>query len=140
VVKAVFVHWGDSEIYLSFDTSMLWTGRVTRLTDEYCIIRICVVHLGRAIPVRWGVLKHKSSSIKIETYQNLIKHISKLLPFTAKVILLANREFANAKLIPYVRQLSWHCRIRIKGNFWLLHSRQGWQRVSQFLVQWVMQN
>ena len=51
VVKAVFANWKDSEIYLSFDTSMLW--------DEYCIIRVCVVHLGRAIPVGWRVLKHK---------------------------------------------------------------------------------
>ena len=51
VVKAAFANWKDSEIYLSFDTSMLW--------DEYCIIRVCVVHLCRAIPVGWRVLKHK---------------------------------------------------------------------------------
>jgi Transposase DDE domain len=126
VVKAVFANWRDSEIYLSFDTSMLW--------DEYCIIRICVVHLGRAIPVGWRVLKHKSSSVKIDTYQDLLKRISKLLPVTAKVILLADRGFANAELIRYVRQLGWHCRIRIKGNFWLRHPRQGWQRASQFPV------
>lgn len=126
VVKAVFAKWKDSEIYLSFDTSMLW--------DEYCIIRICVVHLGRAIPVGWRVLKHKSSSVKIETYQDLLKRISKLLPVRAKVILLADRGFANAELIRYVRQLGWHCRIRIKGNFWLRHPRQGWERVSQFPV------
>jgi hypothetical protein len=41
IVKAVFANWSDPEIYLTFDTSMLW--------DEYCLIRICVVHLGRAI-------------------------------------------------------------------------------------------
>lgn len=34
--------------------------------------------------------------------------------------------------MPPVRQLGWHCRIRIKGNFWLPHPRHGWQRVSQF--------
>jgi hypothetical protein len=83
VVKAVFANWKDSEIYLSFDTSMLW--------DEYCIIRVCVVHLGRAIPVGWRVLKHKSSSVKIETYQDLLKRIAKLLPVNIKVILLADR-------------------------------------------------
>lgn len=126
VVKAVFANWKDSEIYLSFDTSMLW--------DEYCIIRICVVHLGRAIPVGWRVLKHKSSSVKIATYQDLLNRISKLLPVTAKVILLADRGFANAELVHHVRKLGWHCRIRIKGNFWLRYPRKGWQRVSQFPV------
>ena len=126
VVKAVFANWKDSEIFLSFDTSMLW--------DEYCIIRVCIVHLGRAIPVGWRVLKHKSSSVKIATYQDLLNRISKLLPVKAKVILLADRGFANAELIRYVRQLGWHCRIRIKGNFWLHHPRRGWQRVSQFPV------
>jgi hypothetical protein len=126
VVKAVFANWKDSEIYLSFDTSMLW--------DKYCIIRICVVHLGRAIPVGWRVLKHKSSSVKIDTYQGLLKRVSRLLPVDVKVILLADRGFANAELVRYVRKLGWHCRIRIKGNFWLRHPRQGWQRVSQFPV------
>jgi hypothetical protein len=62
VVKAVFANWKDAEIDLSFDTSMLW--------DEYCIIRICVVHLGRAIPVAIGEAKlihnvqiHKHNSL-----------------------------------------------------------------------------
>jgi hypothetical protein len=82
VVKAVFANWKDSEIFLSFDTSMLW--------DEYWIMRICVVHLGRAIPVGWRVVKHKSSSVKIATYQDLLKRVSKLLPVTTKVILLAD--------------------------------------------------
>ena len=48
LVKAVFANWQESEIYLTFDTSMLW--------DEYCLIRVCVVHLGRAIPIGWRVL------------------------------------------------------------------------------------
>jgi hypothetical protein len=73
VVKAVFANWKDAEIYLSFDTSMLW--------DEYCIIRICVVHLGRAIPVGWRVLKHKSSSVKIDTYQDLLTEPTTLQTF-----------------------------------------------------------
>ena len=47
---------------------------------------------------------------------------------------MADRGFANAELVRYVRKLGWHCRIRIKGNFWLRHPGQGWQRVSQFPV------
>lgn len=123
VVKAVFASWRDPEIYLSFDTSML--------RNEYCIIRICVVHLGRAIPIGWRVLKHQSSSVKIDTYQDLLKRVSKLLPTSVKVVLLAERGFINAQLVRYVRQLGWHCRIRIKGKFWLYHPRRGWMRINQ---------
>lgn len=126
VVKAVFAKWKDAEIYLSFDTSMLW--------DKYCIIRLCVVHLGRSIPIGWRVLKHNSSSVKLDTYEDLLLRVSKLLPATVKVVLLADRGFANAELVRYVRKLGWHCRIRIKGNFWLRNPRLGWQRVSQFPV------
>jgi hypothetical protein len=126
VVKAVFANWQDPAIYLSLDTSMLW--------DEYCIIRVSVVHLGRAMPVGWRVLKHDSSSVKIAAYQELLNRISKLLPAGVKVILLADRGFANAELIRSAVKLGWHCRIRIKGNFWLRHPRQGWMRVSQFPV------
>lgn len=124
LVKAVFANWQDPEVYLTFDTSMLW--------DEYCLIRVCVVHLGRAIPIGWRVLKHKSSSVKLDTYKDLLKRVSKLLPANPKIVLLADRGFADAQLVRYVRGLGWHCRIRIKGNFWLHHPRLGWIRVSKF--------
>jgi hypothetical protein len=123
LVKAVCANWQDPEIYLTFDTSMLW--------DEYCLIRICV-HLGRAIPLGWRVVKHNSSSVKLATYQDLLKRVAKLTPSQPKIILLADRGFADAQLVRYASQLGWQCRIRIKGNFWLRHPRHGWQRVSQF--------
>jgi hypothetical protein len=61
------------------------------LWDEYCLIRICVVDLGRAIPVGWRVIKHKSSSVKLETYQDLFNRVAKLLPSQPKIVLLADR-------------------------------------------------
>jgi hypothetical protein len=48
-----------------------------------------------------------------------------------KVILLADRGFANPELVHYVRQLKWQCRIRIKGNFWIHHPKNRWQTVNQ---------
>lgn len=87
--------------------------------------------LGRALPLAWRVIKHGSSSVKISTYQDLLKRGSKLLPINVKVILLADRGFANPQLVHYVRKLGWQCRIRVKGNFWLYHPKQGWQTISQ---------
>lgn len=123
VIKALLAKWEDAEIYLSFDTSQLW--------EEYCIIRLCVVHRGRALPLCWRVIKHRSSSVDISTYQDMLKRASKLLPINIKVVLLADRGFANPQLVSYVRELNWQCRIRIKGNFWIHHPKNGWQTVKQ---------
>lgn len=123
VIKALLAKWEDAEIYLSFDTSQLW--------EEYCIIRLCVVHRGRALPLCWRVIKHRSSSVDISTYQDMLKRASKLLPVNIKVIFLADRGFANPELVRYVRELKWQCRIRIKGNFWIHHPKHGWQTVKQ---------
>jgi Transposase DDE domain len=123
VIKALLAKWEDAEIYLSFDTSQLW--------EEYCIIRLCVVHRGRALPLCWRVMKHRSSSVDISTYQDMLKRASKLLPVNIKVIFLADRGFANPELVRYVRELKWQCRIRIKGNFWIHHPKHGWQTVKQ---------
>jgi hypothetical protein len=123
VIKAVLANWQDAEIYLSFDTSQLW--------DEYCMIRLCVVHRGRALPLCWRVIKHGSSSVEISTYRDMLQRASKLLPSHVKVILLADRGFSNPQLVRFVRELQWQCRIRIKGNFWIHHPKQGWQTIKQ---------
>lgn len=74
VIKAYLGKWQEAEIYLSFDTSQLW--------EEYCMIRLCVVHRGRALPLCWRVIKHRSSSVKIDTYREMLKRASKLLPIS----------------------------------------------------------
>lgn len=68
VIKALIATWKEPEIYLSFDTSQLW--------EEYCIIRLCVVHQGRALPLCWRVIKHRSSSVEMSTYQDMLKRAS----------------------------------------------------------------
>jgi hypothetical protein len=123
VIKALISDWKVAEIYLSFDTSQLW--------EEYCMIRLCVVHQGRALPLCWRVIKHRSSSVEMSSYQDMLKRASKLLPLNVKVVLLADRGFANPELVRYVRELKWQCRIRIKGNFWIYAPKHGWQTVKQ---------
>ena len=44
IVKAVFANWSDPEIYLTFDTSMLW--------DEYSGLRVHGVQLSSKAPFR----------------------------------------------------------------------------------------
>ena len=43
------------------------------------VIRISVVFRGRAVPVVWKVLKHKSSAVAYEVYKELLDNAAKLL-------------------------------------------------------------
>ena len=123
VIKAYLSKWQEANIYLSFDTSQLW--------EEYCMIRLCVVHRGRALPLCWRVIKHRSSSVKIDSYREIFKRAAKLLPENVKVILLADRAFGNPEFVRYVQTLQWQCRVRLKSNTWVYQPKQGWQTLKQ---------
>ncbi|NET39428.1 MAG: transposase, partial [Cyanothece sp. SIO1E1] len=53
LIQAALADWQESCIYLSLDTSLFW--------DEYCLVRLVVVHRGRALPVVWRVMEHRSA-------------------------------------------------------------------------------
>jgi hypothetical protein len=48
--------------------------------DEYCLVRLCVIHRGRALPVVWRVMKHESASISFKNYQEMIQQSQTRLP------------------------------------------------------------
>lgn len=60
LIQEALAEWGEHILYLALDTS--------RLFDDYCLIRISVVFRGRAVPVVWKVLNHKSSTVAYEVY------------------------------------------------------------------------
>jgi hypothetical protein len=104
--------WGMTTLYLALDTSMLW--------EKYCMIRLSLVYRGRAIPLVWQVIEHGSSSVSLCAYQALLAQAAQLLPLygCGKIVLLADRGFADTGLMRYVQhELHWHWRIRIKSCF-----------------------
>ena len=81
----------------------------------------------------WRVIRHRSSSVKLSAYRDLLKRVAQVLPNGVKVILLADRGFIDAKLCRYVRQtLGWHYRIRLKGSCWFWRPHQGWKQLRDF--------
>ncbi len=58
LIQAALATWNEDCLYLSLDTSMYW--------DNYCLVRLAVVHRGRALTVVWRVLEHKSASIRFQ--------------------------------------------------------------------------
>ncbi len=73
------------------------------LWDEYCLIRLSVQYRGRAIPLVWRVIRHGSSSVGFEIYQVMLKRAARLVPAGVSVYFLADRGFADATLMHYLR-------------------------------------
>lgn len=125
LIAQALAAWGEPCITLIEDTSMLW--------DEYCLIRLSVQYRGRAVPLVWRVMRHGSSSVRFEVYQRMLKRASGLLPAGVSVCFLADRGFADTRLMSYLRhQLHWHFRIRVKSNSWIHRAGKGWIQLNQY--------
>jgi hypothetical protein len=119
--------WSKQRLYLSLDTTVVWNG--------FCIVWVGVVYRGRTIPVAWTVVAQASSSVRLRTVQRGRRQAVRVLPSGVEVVLLADRGFADGKLMKYLTEtLHWHFRIRIKRSFaFELHGE--WRKVSQVHLQ-----
>ncbi len=127
LLQQALSEWGNTTLYVAFDTSMLW--------NTYCIIRLSLVYRGRAIPIIWRVLKHSSANVSYQDYKDLLDKAAKLLfPFAGEVIFLADRGFADTKLMKHLKKLNWHFRIRIKSNFWVYFPNGSRRKANSFSV------
>ena len=110
IIKQALSQWGEQPLFLILDTSMLW--------NRYCLIRLSVQYRGRAVPLLWKVIEHPSSAVALAVYQPLLEQAQALLPRGNAIIFLADRGFADTRLMALLRNhLRWHFRIRIKSNF-----------------------
>ncbi|MEY3298370.1 MAG: hypothetical protein RLZZ597_1630 [Cyanobacteriota bacterium] len=115
LIQAALADWAEDRLSLSLDTSLFW--------DEYCLVRLAVVR-GRALPVVWRVLKHRSASVAFDAYREMLYQAAERLPSGVKVV-LADRGFVHTDaMTAMTTQLGWHYRIRIKvnGQFWAIVS------------------
>ena len=112
MIKASLANWSEENIFLALDTSLFW--------DEYCLVRLSIIHRGRALPLIWRVMEHESASVSFADYQEIIKQARSRLPESVTVVLLADRGFVHTELMTMLTaQLGWHYRIRIKSNTWI---------------------
>jgi hypothetical protein len=125
LIQAALADWESSTITLIEDTSMLW--------NEYCLVRLSVQYRGRAVPLVWRVIRHRSSSIQFSVYQTMLKRAARLLPAGVAVCFLADRGFADVQLMRYLRdQLHWNFRIRVKSSTWIHRPGKGWKQLNQY--------
>lgn len=123
IIRDAVLEWKDNLIYLALDTSMLW--------DRFCHIRLSIIYRGRAIPLIWKTIEHGSSTVAFESYCDLLEKAARLLPTHCKVVFLADRGFADTRLMDYLSQrLHWHWRIRIKSSFMVYRRHQRRCKIS----------
>lgn len=127
LVAQSLCQWGKNRLYLSLDTTMVW--------NCFCIVWVGVVYRGRTIPVAWKIVAQSSSTVRLWTIQRVLRQTARVVPNGVSVVLLADRGFADGKLMKYLRQtLNWHFRIRIKRSFqFQLHGQ--WHKVSDVQLQ-----
>jgi len=111
LIEQALIGWVGKQVYIALDTSMLW--------NTYCMIRLSFIYRGRAIPLTWKVIEHGSAAVSFDVYQDLLEEANRRLPFTCKVVFLADRGFADTQLMRHLSKMGWHFRIRIKSNFWI---------------------
>ena len=116
LIQQALVGWVDKTLYVALDTSMLW--------DTYCMVCLSVIYRGRAVPLVWIVIEHGSATVAYDVYKALLDRAATLMPFSCRVVFLADRGFADTKLLRHLKQMGWHFRIRIKSNFWIDHRGQ----------------
>ena len=71
LIQKALTQWNASVITVIEDTSQLW--------GEYCLICLSVQYRGRAVPIVWRVIHHKSSSVSLSTYQAMLKRAALLI-------------------------------------------------------------
>lgn len=117
LIQAALADWAEDTLYLSLDTSLFW--------DEYCLVRLAVVHRGRAFPVVWRVMKHRSASVGFEAYREMLDQAANRLPSGVKVVVLADRGFVHTDaMTAMTTELGWHYRIRDQSNGWNLQKSE----------------
>jgi len=126
LIQGSLAEWGDHTLHLALDTS--------RVFEDYCLIRISVVFRGRAVPMVWKVIEHKSNTVAYDVYKGLLDSAARLVPMGVKVMFLADRGFADTDLMKHAKELGWHYRIRIKSNFLVFYKGQ-WRNVDTFPLQ-----
>ena len=124
LIQNALQDWGAPKLYLALDTSMLW--------NRFCLIRLSVIYRGRAVPLVWQVIEHKSSAVGLEHYKHLLQTAKGLLPPWSEVIFLADRGFVDTALMEYLsKRLHWGYRIRFKkgvGLYW--QGKRKWRKLK----------
>lgn len=108
VIQAGLTDWpADQPLYVALDTTAL---------TPFVLIRASLVYRGRAIPLAWRALRHRSTQVGFEAYQPVLDQVCAIVPAGQVITLLADRGFVHERLLHYLKQHQWHFRLRLPGD------------------------
>ena len=125
LITQALADWSEPVMYVALDTSLFW--------EEYCLVRLAVVHRGRSLPLCWCVLHHSSASVAYDAYAWILKRAAGCIPKGVKVVLLADRGFVQIELMKALtNHLGWNYRIRLKRDSWIWRGKKGWCQLKDY--------
>ncbi len=108
LLQAALGDWPpNTRVYVALDTTAL---------TPFVLIRASLIYRGRAIPLAWRAMQHKSTKVAFEDYQPVLEQVCAMKPSGAVITLLADRGFVHEQLLHYLRKQQWHFRLRLMGN------------------------
>lgn len=102
----------------------------TSVNDTHGVAMMSVRVGERALPLCWTV-KGCKGNLPIKEYTPLLAWLKTMIPYQAKVLVLADRFFGAPELIRCCQQYGFAYRIRLKGNLTLTHEEGGEMRVDE---------
>lgn len=108
LVRAAIGSWQPRQVYVAIDSTVLW--------NRYCLVFLAVICCGRAVPLMWVGLEQASASVAFEHYQPLLERAVTALAGFKRVVLLADRGFANQEMVRWLEKSPWHWRIRVPSD------------------------
>lgn len=102
----------------------------TSVNDTHGVAMMSVRVGERALPLCWTV-KVCKGNLPIKEYTPLLAWLKTMIPYQAKVLVLADRFFGAPELIRCCQQYGFAYRIRLKGNLTLTHEEGGEMRVDE---------
>ncbi len=108
VLQAALVGWPqDHRLYVALDMTALM---------PFVLIRASLLYRGRAIPLAWRAMRHRSTQVSFEAYQPVLNQVLALMPAGQVITLLADRGFVHEQLLHYLRTQQWHFRLRLPAD------------------------
>ncbi len=108
VLQEALSNWQRSApLYIALDTTAL---------TPFVLVRASLIYRGRAIPLAWRAIRHRSTKVGFEDYQPVLEQVRSIGLTAWHVILLADRGFVHEQLLHYLRKHQWHFRLRLMGN------------------------
>ena len=87
MIQAALVDWPPEEpLYVALDTTVL---------APFVLIHLSMLYRGRAIPLAWRALRHKSAQVSFAAYEPVLSQLGAIFPTNQMITRLSDRGFAH---------------------------------------------